>query len=243
MTNKTQLKIGLIIADNMEFKPFAEYCAKIEKMREGVNRKNEFITICLRKGERTIELTGVKCGVGKVNAAMSASFQIANGANLILNSGLSGGIANVRRGDIVAGTQYMEADFDLTAMGMELARKPDQEYLYDADPLLLETVKRVCPDIVCGRLGTGDFFLNNEEKKNLYKNKFDLTAFDMETGAIASVCYKCDVPFLAIRKVSDDAAENSPEDYREMNNKAEASLIEVVSSLLDEIFAQDAFWK
>ena len=97
MTNKTQLKIGLIIADNMEFKPFAEYCAKIEKMREGINRKNEFITVCLCKGERTIELTGVKCGVGKVNAAMSASFQIANGANLILNSGLSGGIANVRR--------------------------------------------------------------------------------------------------------------------------------------------------
>ena len=43
--------------------------------------------------------------------------------------------------------------------------------------------------------------------------------------------------------MSDDAAENSPEDYREMNNKAEASLIEVVSKLLDEIFAQDAFWK
>ena len=65
----------------------------------------------------------------------------------------------------------------------------------------------------------------------------------METGAIASVCYKCDVPFLSIRKVSDDAAENSPEDYREMNDKAEASLIEVVSRLLDEIFVQDAFWK
>ena len=50
----------------------------------------------------------------------------------------------------------------------------------------------------------------------------------METAAIACVCDKCGVPFLSVRKISDDADDSSGEDYREMNSKAESHLSDIL---------------
>ena len=64
----------------------------------------------------------------------------------------------------------------------------------------------------------------------------------METAAIAGVCDKCGVPMLSLRKISDDADDASVEDYREMNNRQEACLTELLVNIFGRILADDSQW-
>lgn len=226
-------KIGVILADIQEFLPFAKYYAS-ENIEETTVAGCKAV-ICT-DGEKTV--TAVQCGIGKVNAAAAAAALIhLCGVQVILNAGLSGAVSKVVREDIVVGTSYMECDFDLTAIGYELAQKPDGEpYIFAADEKLLSCALSVtAAQVKTGKLGTGDIFLTDKAKKQLYKEKFDITAFDMESGAIASVCNKNSVPFLSVRKISDDADDASAEAYREMNNRQEDILAKILKQITDRI--------
>ncbi len=240
--SRSVLRVGLVIADEMEFKPFVEWSRGQSERREDQLFGYESLSFSLQKQERKLQVEAVLCGIGKVNAATAAAFLAAKGMDIMLNIGLSGGISNVRRGDLVAGTQYLEADFDLTPLGYQLGEKPGQTFRYSADPRLLEAAKRAYPGLKSGILGCGDFFLSDPGKKSLYYEAFDLSAFDMETGAIGSVCCRAGIPYLSIRKISDDAAEQSVDEYTEMNNLAESSLVDVLRDLLDQVVAEDSFW-
>ena len=216
--------VGIVFADEMEYTPF-------EKLAEAFGAKKE--TLCgLESVSFELEkffVTAVKSGIGKVNAAFAASCLILEKkAEVILNAGLSGAISKVCRGEIVAGESFTECDFDLTAIGYELGKKPDGDSsVHFADKALLEKLLSL-GKIKSGRFGTGDIFLSDSVKKNILKEKFKICAFDMETAAIACVCEKLSVPFLSLRKISDDADDSSVEDYREMNNRAESCLSEIL---------------
>ncbi len=240
--SQSVLQVGLVIADEMEFKPFVEWSQGQNERKEDTLFGYESLCFSLAKQERELQIKAVLCGIGKVNAATASAFLAAQGIDIMLNIGLSGGISNVRRGDLVAGTQYLEADFDLTPLGYALGEKPGQIFRYDADARLLKAAKKACPGLKSGILGCGDFFLSDPEKKSTYYKAFDLTAFDMETGAIGSVCCRAGIPYLSIRKISDDAAEQSVDEYTEMNNLAESSLVDILRDLLDQVMKEDSFW-
>ncbi len=228
-------KIGIIIADSWEYDPFKKFASKYNPT-EITERKNNVLSFTDKNG---IEIICVECGIGKVNAAIAASYLIIERkVDAILNIGLSGAVSNVHRGDIVVGTEYQECDFDLTPINIEIGVKPDQEYIYSADEKLLNLAKK-CEIDYCGKLGTGDYFLADSKKKKEVFDLFSLCAFDMETGAIGAVCHKYDIPFLCIRKISDECNEESCENYREMNGKREVHLSEIIEQLLDKIAESD----
>lgn len=234
-------KIGIIFADEMEYLPFEQYATPLGAVKT-TKRSNEALVLNVKKGDREIEIHAVKCGIGKVNSASAASFLISDdNVSAVLNAGLSGGVKGVRREDFVAGSSYVECDFDLTALGLPIGQKPGQDYIYNADETLLRLVL-MSDGIHSGRLGTGDLFLTDKEKKDLFDGLFDLTAFDMETAAIASVCHKADIPFVSVRKISDDADAEGAEAYREMNERAESSLTEVLASVIDRMFDEESYW-
>ena len=214
------MKIGIVIADEMEFLPLTESIIESTDAEKSVCRGNDCVTFNMNGHG----VTAVKCGIGKVNASTAAAFLIADGAEMILNAGLSGGISGVRRGDIVIGTSFVEADFDLTPLGFEKGEKPGQEHVYEADRHIFDTLVSVCPSAKTGAFGCGDFFLADSAKKEEYGKLFGIIQFDMESGAIASVCKKSGVPFGSIRKVSDDAADTAGDDYTEMNEQADKAL-------------------
>ena len=223
--------VGIVFADKMEFKPFEEaaraFSAKEEKLHSC-----RCVSFSVEKDGEELTVIAAESGIGKVSAAFAASALILEkGADVILNAGLSGAISSLRRGDIVAGESFIECDFDLSAIGYDLGQKPDGEQaLHTADRELLK--KAVSLGIATGRFGTGDVFLTDKKKKKLFKEKFEICAFDMETAAIAAVCEKCAVPFFSVRKVSDDADDCSAEDYREMNERAEACLTDILFKIL-----------
>lgn len=233
---------GILFADSMEYNPFL---AKAVEMggKQSIRRGNESVELLITEGDRTIKVVAVKCGIGKTNAASATAFLIADDkADFILNAGLSGAIQGLRREDMVAGTSYIECDFDLTAVGNPLGVKADgQRYLYEADERLLSYALE-SKGIKKAKCGTGDIFLADPVKKELYKNTFGIESFDMETGAIASVCDKSGVPMLSLRKISDDAGDAACDSYREMNERQEACLTELVFNILDRYVRDGGCW-
>ena len=224
-------KIGLVIADDFEFEPLKKWANKFN-FTQSVENLNETVTFSFSEN---LEVIAVKCGIGKVNASFAASFLIFDKkCDIILNIGLSGAIKNLHKNDIVVGSEYLECDFDLTAIGRKLGEKPGQDCIYNADETLQSLVKNCSINNVC-RLGTGDIFLADKVLKEKYASLFDICAFDMETGAIAGVCFKTQTPFVCIRKISDDCDESAYENYRELNNKKEIHLSEVLEESLFEI--------
>ena len=228
--------IGIVFADEMEFLPFLQLTAQ-HAGTEGTRRGKRAAAFTLQKGDRTLQLLGVECGIGKVAATAATAFLIADDqADIILNAGLSGAVSGVRRGDFVAGESFCECDFDLTAIGRPLGKDAIK-----ADETLLKFAQSL-DGMHTGAFGTGDLFLADPVKKNLYQSLFSITAFDMETAAIAQVCAQCGVPFCSLRQISDDADDCSADDYTEMNDRAEDALCRCLLALCNKILDEDALW-
>ncbi len=225
------MKIGFVIADNYEYDPFKKFASEFSPAEFKALTNN-----CIKFSfNEKIEVVAAECGIGKVNAAIATLYLInEEKVDAVLNVGLSGAVQNVRRNFIVAGTEYTECDFDLTAIGYDLGVKPQQEYVYKADEKLLSFAEKCSVDYF-GKLGTGDIFLADSALKAKFRDTFSICSFDMETGAIAAVCHKAQIPFLAIRKISDDCDENAVENYRELNDKKEVHLSEVAREILEKI--------
>ena len=71
-------------------------------------------------------------------------------------------------------------------------------------------------DIHGGLICTGDKFITDREELNVIKQNFpEGLAVDMESAAIAQVCYLYQVPFISFRIISDTpGAEKHWEQYK-----------------------------
>lgn len=217
----TELRIGIVVADPDEFSGFEPYTRGGTEF-ELLSRKG--VAFSVNGASRKAEVACVVSKIGKVNAAAVTAALIGSGCNVILNFGLSGGISRIRRGELSIATRYLEHDFDLTGIGYKPCEKPGQEYIYDADPRLLEIFKAALPEAVCGTAVCGDRFICNEQDRQFFAKNFDAVSCDMETAAAAAVCRMADVPFIALRRISDDAGADAEGSYREMNTGGEALL-------------------
>ncbi len=231
-------KVGIIIADDMEYAPFvpiAESYGAVEDTLLG----RQCHRFSLSEGDNRLEVMTVHCGIGKVNAATATAFAVKEGCDYIINTGLSGGINHIGRDMITLPDKLIEYDFDLTVLGYSFAEKPGQDYVYSADSRLNEAFASVCPDAKIGTMVTGDRFVSDSRLKAELIERFDAVSCDMESAAVASVCHFAGIPFTAVRRVSDDAGEEAGESYRDMNNRAEATLAEIVCDGLKSLLRYD----
>lgn len=206
------MKIGIIVADVDEYKPLADFIEKNEFSRYSfLGRLGHKFSV------GKTEVISILCGIGKVNAAAAAAHFVDMGCDYILNFGLSGGISGVRRGDICIPSHFLEHDFDLTGIGYKPCEKPSQEYIYEVDKGLFMIAKNLLPEAKSGTAVSGDCFVCDDALRNSLKEEFNATSCDMETAAIAYVCSFSGTPFLALRRISDDAGNDAENSYREMN--------------------------
>ena len=203
------MKYLILIADMDEFNPCKDSLGDIVKKEYKINHMPAFDF-----SYNNHECTAVCFGIGKVNAALGAALTL-NYDNFdgVINTGWSGAVSGVHKGDIIVSDSCVECDFDLTPIGRLPGQKPGQdEYVYKCDNALFKAACSV-EGFKHGNLGTGDFFLTNKDLGNKYKEIFSINAFDMESGALGAVCYLLDVPFVSIRKISDSADDVGVEDY------------------------------
>ncbi len=228
-----EIKVGIVVADTDEYAPFAQTIEKGEfKEYPFLGRKAHKFSIKTEKGQANV--VSILCGIGKVNATAAAMHLIDIGCDIILNYGLSGGISGISKGELTIPDKFLEHDFDLSGIGYKLCEKPSQRYIYSADRVLMETAKRVIPNLKVGTAVCGDHFICDNGVRERLKQNFSAMSCDMETGAIAYVCEFSNTPFLALRRISDDAGSDATESYREMNTSGETLLSDYIIEIIKE---------
>lgn len=225
------MKYLILIADIDEFNPCKNSLGELVEKEYKIKHMPAFdFTV------NNHECTAVCFGIGKVNAAMGAAIALNESSyDGVINTGWSGAVSGVYKGDIIVSDSCVECDFDLTPIGRLPGQKPGQEeYIYNCNNALYKAACSV-EGFKHGKLGTGDFFLTNKELGNKYKEIFSINAFDMESGALAAVCYLLDIPFVSIRKISDSADDVGVEDYTSSVKTDITAFSDIVLNVLNKL--------
>ena len=225
------MKYLILIADIDEFNPCKNSLGDIVEKQYKIDHMPAFDF-----SYNNHQCTAVCFGIGKVNAALGAALALKSGQyDGVINTGWSGAVSGVHKGDIIVSDSCVECDFDLTPIGRLPGQKPGQdEYVYKCDNALYKAACSV-EGFKHGNLGTGDFFLTNKELGNKYKEIFSINAFDMESGALGAVCYLLNVPFVSIRKISDSADDVGVEDYTNSVKTDITAFSDIVLNVLNNL--------
>ena len=146
----------------------------------------------------------LKSGIGKVNAAMQVTSLIAEmHPDYIINSGVAGGIGEgMHQGDIVVGTETCY--HDVWCGEGEWGQVQGFPLKFPASSELVNDMKSLNSQLIFGLICTGDQFISDLATLQGIKRNFpNGKAVDMESAAIAQVCYAKQVPFMSLRIVSD----------------------------------------
>lgn len=225
------MKYLILIADIDEFNPCKASLGELVEKEYSINHMPAFDF-----SYNNHSCTAVCFGIGKVNAALGAALALGyDKFDGVINTGWSGAVSGVFKGDIIVSQTVVECDFDLTPIGRLPGQKPGQDdYIYSCDKALFEAASSI-PGFKSGKLGTGDFFLTNKELGQKYKEIFNINAFDMESGALGAVCYLLGVPFISIRKISDSADDVGVEDYTASVNTDITAFSDIVLRVLEKL--------
>ena len=242
---KQELRVGIVIADEQEYKPMEAVALKYEGNPVtlfGYAGHSFSLTRTVGERVRKITVKALRCGIGMVNAAAATAFLLADGADLIINTGLSGGFGDIRPGEITVGTRFVEHDFDLTVLGYKPAEKPGQNYIYTANQLLCDLLMACVPQARLGVMASGDCFVSDSKTAAYLIETFGALSCDMESAAAASVCARARRPFAAVRQISDGGNETAATDYNEVNARAEDTLVSIVMQMIDRLFQEEGFF-
>ena len=164
------------------------------------------------------EVLLVLSGIGLVNAAGAATSAILTAraldpaaAPLVISAGSAGGVGvQVRVGEVVIGSDYLNSDADARAFGYALGQVPGMPARYAGSTAALaaaETPTRM-PDgsaitVQRGLLVSNDKFVGPDLAESLRLQYPGVLATDMESEGAAQTCFAYGVPFVAIRGISD----------------------------------------
>ena len=191
------MKIGIIVAMRKELDLLLPLLKDSEE-----SRMSGFEFHCGKVGKHDVMV--MQCGIGKVNAAMGSLMLVNHfSPHFVINSGVAGGAdKSVNVMDVVAGARVAYHDV-WCGPESELGRVQGLPLYFEGATKLLDLLPER-DDIHKGLICSGDQFIDTMEAVSRIKGNFpDALAVDMESGAIAQVCYLCKVPFLALRVISD----------------------------------------
>jgi adenosylhomocysteine nucleosidase len=182
----------------------------------------------------------LRSGIGKVNAAMSTTILLEKyKPDCIINTGSAGGLnPDLNVGDAVISTEVRHHDVDVTAFGYEYGQVPQLPAAFLADEKLLTVAEKAAKEldnfkVVRGLIATGDSFMENAERVEYIRTKFnDLQAVEMEAAAIAQVAHRFEVPFVIIRSLSDIAGKESEISFDQFIDKAATNSATLVMKMV-----------
>ena len=161
----------------------------------------------------------VQSGIGKVNAAITATLLIEKfKVSEVIFSGVAGSLdERLKVGDVVIGHDIVQHDVDATAFGYKMGQIPQmKEWAFESDKELVEKAGNINDfdhRIFFGRILTGDQFVSKKDVKIRLGKDFEALCVDMESGAVAQVCTRLGVKFLIIRSISDSITDESDMEY------------------------------
>lgn len=187
----------------------------------------------------------VKCGIGKVNAAVCTQALIdLYAVDYIINTGVAGAISKeLDIGDVVISSDLVQHDFDTSPVGDVIGVIPGIGVdTFKADEELIKIAKESGDEVLkdkhktfVGRIATGDQFISAMEQKQKIQSVFKAMCAEMEGCAIAQTCYLNKLPFVIVRAISDKCDESSTmsfEKFAEMAAKNSADIVERMITVL-----------
>jgi adenosylhomocysteine nucleosidase len=196
------MKIGLLAAMSCERKQIA---ALLDDRKEFELEGKEAV----RGKIGGNELFLCESGIGKVNSTLTAAVLIAAfKPDVIVSTGCAGGIVNTLRvADVVVSARCAYHDV-WCGKPNKIGQVMDMPPEYTGDALMLEkAIASECGGtsrVIPGLLVTGDQFIDTDEaRERILKNFPDAIAVDMESAALAHVCYLRKIPFISFRVISD----------------------------------------
>lgn len=231
------MKYGIICAMQEEIALLAEDVA-VQKSETVAGRN--FIEGSLYGKQAVL----VKSRIGKVASALTATAMIERfHPDCIIFCGTAGGVdKRLKVGDIVIADRLVQHDF---FDGINYFRIPLIDRLYfEADRKLSEELRQGietylaggdwgipqqyldefgidAPKAAVGTIASGDQFICTAEKNQwLAEHIPNLQCVEMEGASVAQVCYEYDIPFAAVRVISDSANDSSNVDFERFVREA-----------------------
>lgn len=230
-------KVGIIGAMDLE----------VEELKEKMSVANITKKANMEFFEGTLngaEVVIVKCGIGKINAALCVQiladvFAVTH----IINTGVAGSLnAKLDIGDILISKDALHHDMDVTIFGYALGEVPQMGFReFKADENLIALAKASCekvnPDLhtLVGRVVSGDQFISSKEVKERLISTFQGDCAEMEGASIAHGAYLNGIPFVIIRAISDKADDSAEMDYPTFEREAAKHSARLVEDLVAAI--------
>jgi len=179
----------------------------------------------------------VRSGVGLVNAAVATTEALLasapqpprsegeeaprRSAPLVVSAGSAGGVGeDVRVGEVVVGSTYVNIDADAEVFGYVLGQVPGMPPFYEGDAAALgaapttgTTAAGVSFDVRHGLAVSSYAFMQGGKLPWVRETFPGVLATDMESFAIAQACFLQGVPFVAVRGISDLADPTAAADH------------------------------
>ncbi|WP_314393025.1 5'-methylthioadenosine/adenosylhomocysteine nucleosidase [Leptotrichia shahii] len=180
----------------------------------------------------------VQSGIGKVNAAITATLLIEKfEVNKVIFSGVAGSLdEKLKIGDVVIGRDIVQHDVDATAFGYKMGQIPQmKEWAFESDKELIEKTGNISDfdhHIFYGRILTGDQFVSKKDLKIQLGKDFEALCVDMESGAVAQVCTRLGVKFLIIRSISDSITDESGMEYETFVKLAAKNSTKILENII-----------
>jgi adenosylhomocysteine nucleosidase len=165
----------------------------------------------------------VYCGVGKVNAAMALTDQLAQykfqqlPMPLVINFG-SAGSRRFPTGAMVACHEFVQRDMDVTGLGFKLGVTP-----FDEAPARLSFAP-LFANLPAGVCGSGDSFATVDVA-------LECAVVDMEAYALAKVCWHHQARFACVKYVTDGADHGAADDWQRNVHKAADEFLRLFAAI------------
>lgn len=191
-------KIGILCASDSELEPFLPLLTDITV--------SESAMLKVYDGRLDgMPAAALYSGVCKVNAAVATQVLLDRyGAEVVVNAGTCGGMSpEVGLFDTVVATETAYHDVAEEILTEFHPWMPS--VWFPSDRGLLEAARAVAGrrgNMRFGRIVTGELFVEQERRQSICE-RFAPLAVDMESAAVAHVCYVNRIPFLSVRTVTD----------------------------------------
>ena len=217
---------------------------EVDNLLKNINDKVEVTISGIRYTKGKInnrEVVVVKCGIGKVFAALCTQTMILIfHPEIILNTGVSAGIKSTKIGEVVVGESVVQHDMDTSPIGdpvgmisgINLVNIPCNKNIVNK---LNNVLDKLEIKHKIGVIATGDQFIADTKQVEKISDKFGAIAFDMESGAIGQVCYVNKIKYGIIRSISDNGSDCAGQDFVQFSNKAAKISALVVEKFIESI--------
>lgn len=180
-------------------------------------------------------------GVGKVNAGI-CGYVLAGelGCDAVIFSGVAGSLdPRVHVLDVVVSTECAYYDVDARNFGYKLGEVPQLGVAtFAADPQLrvaaVAAARRAVPErrVFEGLVASGDTFIRTDERRREVREALGALCCEMEGTAVAQACWLCDVPFVVVRAISDEANGFEANAYNAGEEQAAQIAARIVRSMI-----------